>query len=96
MVRGETGYGLGPLFQIVPPIAKERVIFSSDRGSLPSVFQRVDERTFVVAQLTSDERDSFLECMLTSGIRLEPVAGKGGAQTNAPERETSGIVEFEW
>ena len=93
---GETGYDLGPLFRINPPIGKERVIFSSDRGSMPGVFQRADDRTFVMALLTSEERDDFLECMLTGGISLEAEAGKGGEPTVVPEGENPGIVEFEW
>ncbi len=90
----ETGYGLGPLFQLVPAISKHRLIFSSDRGSLPDVFKQADERTFVVAQLTRDERDKFIESMLTAGIRLEIVKGKGGPE-KMPAVETTGPVDLE-
>ena len=64
--------------------------------SMPGVFQRADDRTFVMEQLTSDARDAFMECMLTSGIGLKLVAGKGGSPTAAPEGENPGMVEFEW
>ncbi len=92
----DTGYGLGPLLAMQPPLGRERVLFASQKGSLPELFRRVDERTFTLALLTSEQRDRFLEYVLNAGIALEVVPGKGGAPAGQPVEERQGIVEFEW
>jgi hypothetical protein len=95
-LSSDTGYGLGPLFRMTPPIGRDRILFSSQRGSLPEVFGRAGDRTFVLTLLTSEQRDQFLEYVLNAGIGLEIEAGKGGAPSAAPVGENPVIVEFEW
>lgn len=95
-LSSDTGYGLGPLFRMTPPIGRERILFASQRGSLPDLFRRADDRTFVLKLLTSEQRDQFLEYVLNAGIGLEIEAGKGGAPTVEPLGEAPVIVEFEW
>lgn len=91
-----TGYGLGPLLRMTPPIGRDRILFSSQRGSLPDVFRRADDRTFVLTLLTSDQRDQFLEYVLTARMTLEIEEGKGGAPSGEAVGDASAIVEFEW
>ena len=95
-LSSDTGYGLGPLFRMTPPIGRERMLFSSQRGSLPAAFRRADDRTFVLTLLTSEERDQFLEYVLNAEINLEIEPGKGGAPSGAPVGENPVVVEFEW
>jgi len=95
-LSSDTGYGLGPLFRIKPPIGRERILFSSQRGSLPDVFRRADDRTFVLTLLTSEQRNGFLEYVLNAGVILEIEEGKGGAPAVKPVGDNPVIVEFEW
>ena len=95
-LSSDTGYHLGPLFRMVPPIGRDRLLFSSLRGTLPEPFRRADERTFVLTLLTSGQRDQFLEYVLDAGITLEIEEGKGGTPAVKPVGESPGIVEFEW
>jgi len=95
-LSSDTGYSLGPLFRMTPPIGRERMLFSSQQGSLPAVFRRADDRTYVLTLLTSEQRDQFLEYVLNAEITLEIEAGKGGATSAAPVGENPVIIEFEW
>lgn len=95
-LSSDTGYSLGPLYRMIPPIGRERILFSSQRGSLPDLFRRADDRTFVLKLLTSEEREQFLEYVLNAGVILEAEEGKGGAPAMKQMGETPGIVEFEW
>ncbi len=95
-LSSDTGYGLGPLFRMTPPIGRERILFSSQRGSLPELFHQADDRTFVLKLLTNEQRDQFLEYVLNAGIILEREEGKGGSPTVKPVGDTPVIVEFEW
>ena len=95
-LSSDTGYGLGPLFRMTPPIGRERILFSSQRGSLPDVFRRADYRTFVLTLLTSEQRNQFLEYVLNAGVILEIEEGKGGAPAVKPVGDNPVIVEFEW
>ncbi len=90
------GYGLGPVYRMVHPVARERLLFASQRGILPDVFRRVDDRTFISTLLTSDQRDEFVEYVLNAGIALDIEEGKGGRLTVEPVGETPGIAEYEW
>lgn len=94
-LSSDTGYGLGPLFRMTPPIGRERMLFSSQQGSLPDVFRQADDRTFVLTLLTSEQRNQFLEYVLNAEIILEVEEGKGGAPSAEPVGETPVIVEFE-
>lgn len=95
-LSSDAGYGLGPVFRMTPPIGRERILFASQRGSLPDLFRQADDRTFVLRLLTSEERDQFLEYVLNAGIILEIEKGKGGAPAVQPVGENPVIVEFEW
>jgi hypothetical protein len=95
-LSSDTGYGLGPLFRMIPPIGRERVLFSSQRGSMPDVFRQADDRTFVLKLLTNQQRDQFFEYVLNAGIVLEVEEGKGGSPAGKPVGEDPVIVEFEW
>jgi len=95
-LSSDTGYNLGPLFRMVPPIGRDRLLFSALRGTLPELFRRADERTFVLMLLTNDQREQFLEYVLDVGITLETEEGKGGNPRARPAVESPGIVEFEW
>jgi hypothetical protein len=95
-LSSDTGYNLGPLFRMVPPIGRDRLLFSAGRGTLPELFRRPDERTFVLMLLTSGQRDQFLEYVLDAGITLETEEGKGGNPGTRPAGESPGSVEFEW
>jgi hypothetical protein len=90
------GYALGPLLRMTPPLGRERLLFASQRGSLPDVFQRADDRTFTSKLLTADQRDQLLEYVLNGAIVLEIEEGKGGPPVGEPVGETPGTVEFEW
>jgi len=92
----DTGYGLGPLLRMKPSLSRERLLFASQKGSLPDLFRRADDRTFTLKLLVSEQRDQFLEYVLNAGIGLEIEAGKGGAPTVEPLGEAPVIVEFEW
>lgn len=92
----DTGYGLGPLLAVQPSLGRERLLFASQKGSLPELFRRVDDRTFTLTLLTGDQRDRFLEYVLNASIALEVVPGRGGAPAVPPVDERQGIVEFEW
>jgi hypothetical protein len=91
----ETGYGLGPLLTMKPSLGRQRLLFASQKGSLPELFRQVDDRTFTLRLLTSDQRDQFLEYVLNAGIALEMEPGKGGAPTAQPVGETQAMVELE-
>jgi hypothetical protein len=95
-LSSDTGYGLGPLFRMIPPLGRERILFSSQRGSMPDVFRQADDRTFVLKLLTNQQRDQFLEYVLNAGIVLEVEEGKGGSPAGKPVGEHPVIVEFEW
>jgi hypothetical protein len=92
----ETGYGLGPLLRMKPSVGRERLLFAAQRGSIPDLFVRADDRTFTLKLLTNDQRQQFLEYVMNAGITLEAEEGKGGASRPGPVGETSGVVEFEW
>jgi hypothetical protein len=95
-LSSDTGYALGPLFRMIPTIGRERLLFCSQRGTLPDLFRRANDRTFVLKLLTSEQRDQFLEYVLDAGVLLENEEGKGGAPAARPAGETPGLVEFEW
>jgi hypothetical protein len=95
-LSNDTGYGLGPLFRMTPSLGRERVLFSCQRGSLPDLFLRADDRTFVLKLLTDEQRDQFLQYVLNAGIVLESEEGKGGSPEVKPVGENPVIVEFEW
>jgi hypothetical protein len=90
------GYRLGPVYRMVHQVARERLLFASQRGILPDVFRRVDDRTFTFTLLTSDQRDEFVEYVLNAGIALEFEEGKGGPPAVKPVGETLGVVEYQW
>jgi hypothetical protein len=90
------GYGLGPLFRLVPPLGRERLLFASQQGGVPEVFQRTDDRTFTLAWLTADQRNEFLEYVVTAGIALRVEERQGGPSVVPPPEEAPGIVEFDW
>lgn len=90
------GYRLGPVYRMVHQVARERLLFATQRGILPDMFRRVDDRTFVSKLLTSDQRDEFVEYVLNAGIALEIEEGTGGRPVVEPVGETLGIVEYEW
>jgi hypothetical protein len=95
-LSSDTGYGLGPLYRLTPSIGRERILFSSQQGSLPELFRRADDRTFVLKLLANEQRDQFLEYVLNAGVTLEAEEGKGGAPAVKPVGENPVIVEFEW
>ncbi len=95
-LSNNAGYGLGPIFRLAPPLGRERLLFASQRGGVPEVFQRADDRTFTLARLTADQRDRFLEYVVTAGIALRIEERLAGPSVVTPPEETSGIVEFEW
>ncbi len=92
----DTGYGLGPLLKIVPSLDRERLLLSCHRGSLPEVFRQVDDPTFVIRLLASDQRDQFLAYVLNAEIALEIEGGTGGPPDVARVGEVPGVIEFEW
>ena len=92
----DTGYGLGPLFRIKPSLGRERLLFACQKGSIPELFLRADDRTFTLKPLTTEERQQFLEYVLNAGITLEAEAGKGGGPKGETVGESPVIVEFEW
>lgn len=92
----DTGYGLGPVFRLKPSLGRERLLFASQKGSLPEVFRRPDDRTFTLILLTSHQREQFLEFVLNTGIALEAEEGTGRSPVASPAGEAPGIVEFEW
>ncbi|MGE5850936.1 MAG: hypothetical protein ACM362_12485 [Candidatus Methylomirabilota bacterium] len=94
-LSNDTGYGLGPVYRVVPPLTRERLLFASQRGILPDVFRRVDDRTFTFKLLTSDQRNQFVEYVLNAGIRMEIEEGKGGRPETEPVGERPGVVEYE-
>jgi hypothetical protein len=91
-----TGYGLGPLYRMVPPIGRERLLYASHRGSLPEVFRRLDDRVFASQLLSTEQRDQFLAYALNGGILLQGEEGKGGSPVVPPVGDSSVIVEYEW
>lgn len=94
-LSNDAGYGLGPVYRVVPPLTRERLLFASQRGILPDVFRRVDDRTFIFKLLTSDERNQFVEYVLNAGIAMEIEEGKGGRPVVEAVGETPGIVEYD-
>ena len=94
-LSNDAGYGLGPVYRLVPPLTRERLLFASQRGILPDVFRRVDDRTFTFKLLMSDQRDQFVEYVLNAGIAMEIEEGKGGRPVVEAVGETPGIVEYE-
>jgi len=95
-LSNDIGYRLGPLLRMQPSMARDRLLFASQRGSLPDAFRRPDDRTFTLMLLPNDQRDRFVEYVVNVGIALQIEEGKGGTPTTAPPDETPGIVEFEW
>jgi len=95
-LSNDTGYRLGPLLRLQPSLGRDRLIFTSQRGSLPDMFRQADDRTFVLTLLTSDQRDQFLEYVLNAGITPEIEEGKGGAPSGEAVGDAPVIVEFEW
>ena len=95
-LSNSTGYGLGPLYRMVPPIGRERLLYASQRGVLPEVFQRLEDRVFASGLLSTEQRDQFLAYTLNSGIVLRVEEGKGGSPVVPPVGESSVIVEYEW
>jgi len=95
-LSNDTGYGLGPVSRMTPSLGRERILLSSQRGSLPGLFCRADDRTFVLQLLTDEQRDQFLQYVLNAGIVLEAEEGKGGSSGVTPVGENPVIVEFEW
>ena len=95
-LSNDTGYALGRIFRLVPPLARERLLFATHRGILPSMFERVDDRTFTLAQMAPEQRDQFLDYVMNAAIALAPEEGQGGPPQAAPPAEGSGLVEFEW
>jgi len=94
-LSNDAGYGLGPVYRLVPPLTRERLLFASQRGILPDVFRRVDDRTFTFKLLMSDQRDQFVEYVLNAGIAMQIEEGKGGRPVVEAVGETPGIVEYE-
>jgi hypothetical protein len=90
-----TGYSLGPLLRLTPALGRERLLFGSQRGSLPAVIRLLDERTFVITQLTSAQRDQFLEYVLNAGVGLQGEEGKGGPAAGEAVGEGPGITELD-
>jgi len=94
-LSNDAGYGLGPVYRMVPPLTRERLLFASQRGILPDVFRRVDDRTFIITLLANDQRVQFVEYVLNAGVAIEIEEGKGGRPVVEPVGETPGIVEYE-
>jgi len=95
-LSNDTGYGLGLLYRMVPPIGRERLLYASQRGALPEVFRRLEDRVFASGLLTTEQRDRFLEYALNSGIVLQVEEGKGRSPVVPPVGESTVIVEYEW
>src|SRR5574342_105249 len=95
-LSNEAGYGLGPVFRMVPALTRDRLLFASQRGILPDIFRGVDDRSFVYTVLERDQREGFVDYVLNAGITLEPEEGKGGRPATESVGDTPGIVEFEW
>ena len=95
-LSNDTGYGLGLLYRMLPPIGRERLLYASQRGVLPEVFQRLEDRVFASGLLTTEQRDQFLAYTLNSGIVLQVEEGKGGSPVVPPVGESSVVVEYEW
>lgn len=94
-LSNDTGYGLGPLLAMKPSLGRERLLYASQKGTLPELFRRPDDRTFTLTLLTSDQRQQFLEYVLNAGIALEVEPGKGGAPPARPVGESRTTTEFE-
>ena len=95
-LSNDAGYGLGPVYRLVPPLTRERLLFASQRGILPDIFRGVDDRTSVFKVLETDQRKGFVDYVLNAGISLEPEEGKGGRPATDTLGESPGLVEFDW
>jgi hypothetical protein len=94
-LSNDAGYALGPVYRMLPPLTRERLLFASQRGILPDVFRRLDDRTFTFTLLTSEERDQFVGYVVNAAIATEIEEGKGGRPVREAVGETPGIVEYE-
>ncbi len=92
----DTGYGMGPLYRITPPLSRDRLLFAAQRGALPDPFRLPDERTFTLQLLSSDQRDWFLAYVVDAGVVLRIEEGTGRPPGPPPVADAAGIAEFEW
>jgi hypothetical protein len=90
-----TGYRLGPRCRMAPPLGREQILFAAEQGSLPAIFRKCDDRTFVIARLSSEERERFIAYVLNAGIVLQPEEGTGAGPPTEPVGESPGIREIE-
>jgi hypothetical protein len=99
VVQGElsnfAGYRLGPLYRMEPPLGREQILFAAEQGSLPARFRLLDDRTFVVGLLTTEERSRFVSYVLNRGVVLQVEEGTGAATPTEPAGEGPGIREIE-
>ncbi len=99
VVQGElsnfAGYRLGPLYRMEPSLGREQILFAAEQGSLPARFRLLDERTFVVSCLTTEERSQFIAYVLNRGLLLQVEEGTGAAAPTEPAGEVPGIREIE-
>jgi len=90
-----TGYRLGPLYRLEPSLGREQILYASEQGSLPAIFRKFDDRTFVITSLSSEERERFVAYVLNAGITLQLVEGTGSPPPTEPVGESPGIREIE-
>jgi hypothetical protein len=99
VVQGElsnfAGYRLGPLYRMEPSLGREQILFAAEQGALPLRFRLLDERTFVVGGLATEERNQFIAYVLNRGIILQVEEGTGAAAPTEPVGEGPGIREIE-
>ena len=89
------GYRLGPLHRMEPPLDREQILFAAEQGSLPARFRMLDDRTFVVARLATEERAQFIAYVLNRGVILQVEEGTGASAPTEPVGELPGIREIE-
>ena len=89
------GYRLGPLHRMEPGLGREQILFAAEQGSLPLRFRQLDDRTFVVACLATEERSQFIGYVLNRGVVLQVEEGTGASAPTEPVGETPGIREIE-
>jgi hypothetical protein len=99
MVLGElsnfAGYRLGPLYRMEPPLGREQILFAAEQGSLPARFRKLDDRTFVIGSLATEERAQFIAYVLNRGVTLQVEEGTGSSTPTEPVGELPGIREIE-
>jgi hypothetical protein len=78
-----------------PALGREQILFAAEQGSLPAIFRKCDDRTFVISRLSSEERERFITYVLNAGIVLQVEEGTEGAPPTEPVGESPGVREIE-